>query len=85
MWARSRFREMAVSSMRKTTILSNEGGKTMGQVVDLARRTKRGQSNKMRSHAPGRPKTAELRTREYLLPDEVKSMVAHAGTHVEWV
>ena len=51
----------------------------MGQVVDLARRTKRGQSNKMRSHAPGRPKNAELRTREYLLPDEVKSMVARAG------
>ncbi len=29
---------------------------------------------------PGRPKNAELRTREYLLPDEVKALVAHAGT-----
>ncbi|MCH7503607.1 MAG: tyrosine-type recombinase/integrase [Proteobacteria bacterium] len=52
----------------------------MGELIDLARHGKRARTNVLRNLPPGRPKNAELRTREYLLPDEVKSMVAHAGT-----
>ena len=52
----------------------------MGELIDLARHGKRARTNVLRNAPLGRPKNAELRTREYLLPDEVKSMVAHAGT-----
>ena len=51
----------------------------MGQVVEMARRRKRVQSNVLRNLPPGRRKNAESRSREYLLPDEVKSLVEQAG------
>ena len=51
----------------------------MGQVVELRRRRKRARTNKLRNVPPGRRKNADLRTREYLTPDEVSALVAHAG------
>ena len=51
----------------------------MGQVVDIARRSKRARNNKLRNVPPGRAKNVDLRSREYLLPDEVSVLVAHAG------
>ncbi len=51
----------------------------MGQVVDIARHGKRSSSNKLRNVPPGRSKNVDLRSREYLLPDEVSALVAHAG------
>ena len=51
----------------------------MGELIYLARRAKRVQSNKLRNVPPGRQKNADLRTREYLTPDEVKSLVEQAG------
>ena len=77
---RSRFRGMAVLSVRKTTILRNERGINMGQVVEIARRRKRARTNVKRNVPPGRAKNADLRTREYLTPDEVSALVKHAGS-----
>ena len=51
----------------------------MGQVVEIGRRRKRGRTNVKRNVPPGRAKNADLRTREYLTPDEVSALVAHAG------
>ncbi len=51
----------------------------MGKVVEITRRARRAPNNKMRSVPPGRRKNADLRTREYLTPDEVSALVAHAG------
>lgn len=51
----------------------------MGQVVEIATRRKRARTNKLRNVPPGRRKNADLRTREYLTPDEVSALVAHAG------
>ena len=51
----------------------------MGEVVEIIRRRKRASRNKLRSLPPGRRKNAELRSREYLTPDEVKSLVEQAG------
>ncbi len=51
----------------------------MGQVVEISRRGKQARSNQLRNVPPGRRKNAELRSREYLLPDEVAAMVAQAG------
>ena len=52
----------------------------MGELIELARHGKRARTNKLGNVPPGRSKNAELRTREYLLPDEVKSMVANLQT-----
>ena len=52
----------------------------MGQVIELARRRKRAPSNKLRNVSPGRRKNVDLRTREYLTPDEVSALVKHAGS-----
>ena len=51
----------------------------MGQVVEIRRRRKSRRTNKLRNVPPGRRKNADLRTREYLTPDEVSALVAHAG------
>jgi len=51
----------------------------MGHVVEIATRRKRARTNKLRNVPPGRAKNADLRTREYLTPDEVSALVAHAG------
>ena len=51
----------------------------MGQVIEISRRAKQARSNQLRNVPPGRRKNAELRSREYLLPDEVAAMVAQAG------
>ena len=51
----------------------------MGQVVEIRRRRKRARTNVKRNVPPGRRKNADLRTREYLTPDEVSALVAHAG------
>lgn len=51
----------------------------MGQVVEIARRRKRARTSKLRNVPPGRRTNAELRDREYLLPDEVAALAAHAG------
>ncbi len=51
----------------------------MGQVVEITRRGKRARTNQVRSVPPGRRKNADLRTREYLTPDEVSALVTHAG------
>ncbi len=51
----------------------------MGQVVEIARRRKRARTNVKRKVPPGRRKNADLRTREYLTPDEVSALVKHAG------
>jgi integrase len=51
----------------------------MGQVVEIARRRKRARSNEKRNVPPGRAKNADLRSREYLLPDEVAALVQRAG------
>ena len=51
----------------------------MGQVVEIRRRRKRARTNQLRNVPPGRGKNADLRTREYLTPDEVSALVAHAG------
>jgi len=51
----------------------------MGKVVEITRRARRVPNNKLRSVPPGRRKNADLRTREYLTPDEVSALVAHAG------
>ena len=51
----------------------------MGQVIEIARRRKKARTNKLRNVPPGRRKNAELRTREYLTPDEVSVLVKHAG------
>ncbi len=52
----------------------------MGQVVEIRRRRKSGRTNQLRSVPPGRRKNADLRTREYLTPDEVSALVKHAGS-----
>jgi len=52
----------------------------MGQVVEIARRRKRARTNVKRKVPPGRRKNADLRTREYLTPDEVTALVKHAGS-----
>lgn len=52
----------------------------MGQVVEIARRRKRARTNKLRRVPPGRGKNSDLRSREYLLPDEVAGLAKHAGT-----
>jgi len=52
----------------------------MGQVIEIRRRRKRARTNQLRSVPPGRRKNADLRTREYLIPDEVSSLVKHAGS-----
>lgn len=51
----------------------------MGQVVELRKRAKRSRSSEKRKVPPGRAKNADLRSREYLTPDEVAAMVLHAG------
>ncbi len=51
----------------------------MGQVVEIACRGKRVSSNVLRNVPPGRRKNVDLRTREYLTPDEVTALVSHAG------
>lgn len=51
----------------------------MGQVVEITRRAKRASANKLRNVPPGRAKNADLRSREYLLPEEVAAMVKKAG------
>ncbi len=51
----------------------------MGQVVEISRRRKQARSNNLRNVPPGRRRNTELRSREYLLPDEVGAMVDQAG------
>ena len=51
----------------------------MGQVVEITRRVKRASSNKLRNVPPGRAKNVDLRSREYLLPEEVAAIVKEAG------
>ena len=51
----------------------------MGELIDLARHRKRARTNVMRNVPPGRRKNADLRSREYLTPEEVLALVAHAG------
>lgn len=51
----------------------------MGQVIEIGRRRKAVQKNKLRSVPPGRRKNSDLRSREYLTPDEVSALVAQAG------
>ena len=52
----------------------------MGQVVEIRRRRKRARTNVKRNVPPGRRKNSDLRTREYLTPDEVSALVKHAGS-----
>jgi len=52
----------------------------MGQVVEIARRRKRARKNVKRNVPPGRRKNTELRSREYLTPDEVSALVKQAGS-----
>ena len=52
----------------------------MGQVVEIARRRKRARTNVKHNVPPGRRKNADLRSREYLTPDEVLALVKHAGS-----
>ena len=52
----------------------------MGQVVEIRRRRKSARTNVKRKVPPGRRKNADLRTREYLTPDEVSALVKHAGS-----
>jgi len=51
----------------------------MGQVLELPKRGNRARNNKLRNVPPGRPKNDELRSREYLTPDEMTTIVLHAG------
>lgn len=51
----------------------------MGQVVELRKRQKRARTNKLRRVPPGRGKNSDLRSREYLLPEEVSALVTQAG------
>jgi len=51
----------------------------MGQVVEIRRRRKQARTNQLRNDPPGRRKNADLRSREYLTPDEVSALVTHAG------
>lgn len=51
----------------------------MGQVIEIARRRKGARRNKLRKVPPGRGKNSDLRSREYLLPDEVSALAKHAG------
>lgn len=52
----------------------------MGEVVEINRREEGARSSVKRKVPPGRPKNADLRSREYLTPDEVAALVLHAGT-----
>ena len=52
----------------------------MGKVVEITRRARRVPNNKLRNVPPGRRKNSDLRTREYLTPDEVSALVKHAGS-----
>lgn len=51
----------------------------MGQVIEIGNRRKAARKHKLRNVPPGRAKNSVLRTREYLLPDEVAALAAHAG------
>jgi type 1 fimbriae regulatory protein FimB/type 1 fimbriae regulatory protein FimE len=51
----------------------------MGQVIEIARRRKRARNNEKRNVPPGRRKNADLRSREYLLAEEVSALTAQAG------
>ena len=51
----------------------------MGQVIEIRKRQKRGRTSKMRNVPPGRRKNADLRSREYMTPDEVAALIAQAG------
>ena len=51
----------------------------MGQVVEIRKRQKRARRSEKRKVPRGRPRNADLRSREYLTPDEVAAMVMHAG------
>lgn len=51
----------------------------MGQVIEIGNRRKATRKRVLRNVPPGRGKNSDLRSREYLLPDEVAAIATHAG------
>jgi hypothetical protein len=75
---------VALLSLWNDLILRRLGETKMGQVIEIARRKKQIRKNKLRSVPPGRRTYAVLRSREYLLPEEVETLTVRFSFSEEW-